>query len=858
MASTDRLYRLLLHLYPAEFRREYGREMTQLFRDRSRQEPAVRVWLHVITDLLVTAPKEQIDVLLNDLRYAFRTIRRAPAVSLAVISTVALTIAANTAMFGVVNAVLVRSLPFGQSNRLVQVAETNERLNIQNFGASVLNFVSWREQTRAFERLAALGPASFNLTSLGEPEQYVGNRISPALLNVLELAPVAGRGFTDAEEAPGAPLVAMIGERLWARRFGRDPSVVGRRLSLNGTPVTIVGIAPAALSLFSSGDVYVPLTIDPSKESRLNHVIFVAGRLKPGITIEQAQAECDTMAAGLRKMYPEMRDWGIHLLTLRETFVSQQLETALLVLLASVAFLLLIACANIANLLLARASARQKEIAVRTALGASRSRLLRQLLVETLTLSAIGGTVGLIGAVWAIDGINASLPPNLLPVLDVSADATVLLFGISLTVANGIIFGMAPAWYASKLDIVEMLKASGRSAAARTGLRSGLAAAELALATMLLVGAALLIQTFLNLQRARLGFESRGLITFQLSPPATKYPLTDRASKLYQALVEALETVPGVRSAAVSSGIPLGQGNYTTTPFMAVGPSALPPDTSVPIDWRIVSPGYFRTMTIPLLRGRDFSDRDGPGAPLVAIVSQATAKKLWGDADPLGRTLRPTAAAQRVYTVVGVVGDVRSTTLNQESPAVYYPAASRVWPLMDVVVRTDMPQSSVLPMIRQKVRELDSELPLATVRTMDEWVSSSAGQPRLSGILVGAFAALAVLIATIGIYGVLAYSVSQRTREIGVRVALGAPRSGVVQLVVREGMTVAGVGIGIGLLGALGLGRALTSLVYGLAPRDPVTFAAVATILGIVALAACALPARRAAGVDPIVALREE
>ena len=419
----------------------------------------MRVWLHVITDLLVTAPKEQIDVLLNDLRYAFRTIRRAPAVSLAVISTVALTIAANTAMFGVVNAVLVRSLPFGQSNRLVQVAETNERLNIQNFGASVLNFVSWREQTRAFERLAALGPASFNLTGLGEPEQYVGNRISPALLNVLELAPVAGRGFTDAEEAPGAPLVAMIGERLWARRFGRDPSVVGRRLSLNGTPVTIVGIAPAALSLFSSGDVYVPLTIDPSKESRLNHVIFVAGRLKPGITIEQAQAECDTMAAGLRKMYPEMRDWGIHLLTLRETFVSQQLETALLVLLASVAFLLLIACANIANLLLARASARQKEIAVRTALGASRSRLLRQLLVETLTLSAIGGTVGLIGAVWAIDGINASLPPNLLPVLDVSADATVLLFGISLTVANGIIFGMAPAW--SRLEVGHRRNAEG-------------------------------------------------------------------------------------------------------------------------------------------------------------------------------------------------------------------------------------------------------------------------------------------------------------------------------------------------------------------------------------------------------------
>jgi len=497
MPRADRLYRILLRLYPAEFRGEYGREMTQLFRDRARHEPLLRVWLDVVRDLVVTVPREQAHVLMNDLRYALRTIRRTPAFSAAVMLTVALAIAANTAMFTVVNAVLLRPLPFADPHRLVQVAEKNDRLNLPNFGASVLNFVSWRQETRAFDELAAIGFTSFNLSGQGEPEQFVGNRISPALLNVLGIAPVAGRGFSDAEEKPGAA-VAMIGERLWARRFGRDPSLVGRVITLNSTPVTVVGIAPAALNLFSAGDIYVPLTIDRAKEIRLNHVIFVAGRLKPGVTLQQAQAECDTIAAGMARTYPEMRDWGIHLLTFFETFVAPQLETALLVLLAAVGFVLLIACANIANLL------------------------------------------------------------------------------------------------------------------------------------------------------------------------------------------------------------------------------------------------------------------------------------------------------------------------------------------------------------------------LATVRTMEEWVSSSATQPRLSAALVGVFASVAVLIAAIGIYGVLAYSVNQRTREIGLRIALGARADGVVRLVVKEGMGVALAGIGAGVATAVALGQGISSLVYGIAPRDPLTFAGVAALLALVALAACSVPARRASRVDPIVALREE
>ena len=858
MDRPDRLYRVLLRLYPAEFRDEYGREMSQLVRDRIARERRIRIWLDLVRDLIRTAPKEHGHVLLNDLRYACRMIRRTPMFTTAVVATVALAIAANTAIFSVVNAVLLRPLPFAEPNRLIQVAEKNDTLNLPTFGASVLNFLSWREQTRAFERLGAIGFASFNLSGVGEPEQLTGNRISPSLMPILGLAPIAGRTFTDAEERPGAPAVAMIGEGLWARRFGRDPSVVGRTVTLNSAPVTIVGVAPAALNLVSGGDVYAPLTIDPSKEIRLNHVIFVAGRLRPRVTLQQAQAEFDTIAEGMGRVFPEMRDWGVHLVTFFDTFVSAQLKTGLLVLLGAVAFVLLIACANIANLLLSRSASRQREIAVRMAMGATQGRVLRQLLVESVALSAIGGAVGVTAALWAVRAIDASLPPNLLPVRGIQVDAIVLSFAAGLTLITGLIFGIAPACYTARADVHDMLKDTARSAGggSRARLRSGLAAAELALATLLLVGAGLLVESFLNLQRATLGFDARALVTFQLAPPTSKYPLTDKAPAFYRALLDSLRATPGVRSAAVSSGIPFGQGAYTTSPLQAVGPSALPPGAAVPIDWRIVSPGYFKTMSIPLLRGRDFSDADG-GTPAVAIVSHATARKFFGDMDPVGRSLHRTADT-RAITIVGVVGDVRSTVLNQESPALYYPLSFRAWPLMDVVVRADVPPEMLLPALRQSVHDLDGELPLATVRTMDEWLAASAAQPRLSATLLGAFAVAAVLIAAIGIYGVLAYSVNQRMREIGLRMALGARPGGVMRLIVKEGMTVAVAGIGAGLVGAALLGRAIASLVYAVRVDDPATFAGVGVILTLVAFAACSIPARRASRLDPMDALRCE
>jgi putative ABC transport system permease protein len=858
MERGRRLYRILLRLYPAEFRDEYGREMAQVLRDRIERESPLRVWLDVIRDLLVTAPRERAQVLLTDFRYAIRLVRKSPAFAAAVISTVALTIAANTAIFSVVNAVLLSPLPFAEPNRLVQVAEKNDKLNLSAFGASVLNFMSWRERTHSFSELSAIGFASFTLTGMGEPEQIGGNRVSPALMHTLGLTPVAGRGFVAEEEKPGGPAVAMMSEGLWTRRFGRDPAAVGRVLTLNGGPVTIVGVAPAAMNLIASGDIYTPLTLDPAKEIRLNHVIFVAGRLRPGATLQQAQTECDEVAADMAKVYPEIRDWAIHLVPFFDTFVSPQLETGLVVLLFAVGFVLVIACANIANLLLARATSRQKEMALRTVLGATRRRVLHQLLVESVTLSAIGGVVGILGALFAVPAMSASLPANLLPVPDVRVDRVVLLFGVGLTLATGLIFGIVPAWYASRSDVADTLKRTSPGAGGSRGrLRSGLAAAELALATMLLIGAGLLVQSFLNLQRVRLGFEPNGLLTFQLAPPTSRYSLGDKAPLFYHTMLGTVSALPGVRSAAVSSGVPFGQGNYTTSPVAAVGSSARSPDTAVPIDWRIVSPGYFRTMGIPLLRGRDLDDVDRTTAAPVIVVSQATAKTFWGDADPLGRSLRRIADGS-LLTVVGVVGDVRNTTLSRESPTLYYPMAAHVWPVMDVAIRTDLPPQTLLPMLRQKIHEIDRDLPLSTVRTMNEWISTSAVQPRLNAIMLGLFAVVAVVIAVIGIYGVLAYSVSQRRREIAVRLALGARPERVMRLVVGEGMNVAIAGIGIGLLGGVLLNRTLRSLVYAVAPRDPATFVVVAVILSTVALAACLLPARRAARVDPIVALREE
>jgi putative ABC transport system permease protein len=798
---------------------------------------------------------------MSDVLHSLRIMRKAPLFTSAVVLTIALAIGANIVIFSIVNAVLVHPLPFKDPSNLVQVAEKNDKLHLPSFGSSILNFIDWRDQNRSFEQLGAISYANYTITGSGDPEQFTGNPISPALTRLLGLHPLAGRDFNDSEEKPGAPPVVMIGEGLWKRRFGSDPSIIGRTITLNGQPTAVVGIAPAALNLLSGGDIYTPLIIDPANENRLNHVNTVFGRLKPGVSIAQAQAEMNAISAHNGQVHPEIHDWGIRLISMLDTFVSPDLKSGLIILMSAVLLVLLIACANIANLLLARAAARQSEMAMRTAMGASRHRLVRQLLIESVVLCCGGGLVGFLAAIGSLRVLNRVLPPGTLPIPVIAMDATVAWFAVSLTLFTGVLFGIAPALRGSRGNLNDVLRQGGRGLAGATGarLRNTLAAVELALATILLIGAGLLIQTLANLEHVHIGFQPHGLLTFQLDPPVAKYPLTGGgAAQLYRALLDRLHSIPGVRGAAVSSGIPFGAGNYTTHPMFATGQSILPPSTLVPIDWRIVSPGYFATMSIPLLRGRDFTDADNSTTAGVTIVSQSTAKKFWGDADPLGRVLHPSAAPKFAFTVIAVVGDVRDTALNQESPQLYYPVAARTAGLMDVVVRTDPPPDSLLPSVRQKIRELDPQLALANIRTEDEWLSNSASQPRLNSVLLGVFAAVALLIASLGIYGVLAWSVSQRTGEIGVRMALGATRPHVLRLIVVEGITVAAIGVGVGLLGALALGRVLASLVFGVRVHDPATFTIAAVTLTTVALAASIVPAMRASRVDPMVALRHE
>ena len=774
---------------------------------------------------------------------------------------VALAIVASASIFSIVNSVLLKPLPFRDPAALVQVAEKNDKLKLPVFGSSVLNFVSWREQSHSFEDLAGVGYTSYTLTGSGEPEQFSGNTISPALIRVLGTPPLAGRGFSDDEEKPGSPAVAMIGEGLWKRRFGADPGVVGRTITLNGAPTTVVGIAPRGLNLISGGDIYTPLVIDRSKEIRLSHTIQTFGRLRKGVSIEQAQAEMDTVSRRLGQQYPEIRDWGIHLINMFDTVIGPELKTRVLLLFWAVLLVLLVACANIANLLLARSAARQNEMGIRTAIGASRGQLVRQLLLESLLLSIVGGIFGLAGTALVIHVINKTLTQGVLPIPRVTLDANVLWFALGLTIVTGLVFGIVPAWRTTKADINSVLKQGGRGSSGRVShrLRNSLAAIELALATVLLIGAGLFLRSLMNLERVRVGFDPQGLLTFQLAPPPAKYPLDGRAQQFYRAMLDSLQATPGVRAAAVSSGIPFGAGNYSTHPMLTTEPSVLPPETKVPVDWRSVSPGYFTALRIPLLRGRDFTDADGPApSQPVMIVSQSTARKFWGDADPIGHTLRRSAKPEIAFSIVGVVGDVRDQALNQESPTLYYLMGFRVWPLMDVVVRTDGQPEALLPTVRQKIHDLDPELALANVKTMQDWLSTSAAQPRLNTLLLSIFAFLALLIASIGIYGVLAYSVSQRTQEIGVRMALGATRQGVLRMTLFDGMKVAAVGMGCGVIAAVALGETVSSLVFGVNVRDLGTFVLVVVTLAIVTIAACAIPALRASGVSPLVALRYE
>jgi putative ABC transport system permease protein len=798
----------------------------------------------------------------HDVRHALRMLRKAPAVTTAAIATIALGIAANTAVFSVVNAALLRALPFAEPDRVMQVAERNDTLNLPYFSVSTLNYLSWKEMSRTFERVGAFGSAAYTLTGRGEPEQVTGGPISPSLVPLLGLRPLVGRVFREGEDQPGHAQVVLISESLWKRRFAGDRAVVGQPLTVDGVVCTLVGVVGPELGLLAGGDLWVPMVIDQSHENRLSHTVSVVGRLGPGVTMEMAQAEMDVISRRIVQQYPDMRDWTIRLRSLSYWFVSDELRTALVVLLGSVALVLLIVCANVANLMLSRAAARQKEFAIRAAIGWGRARLVRQVLTEGLLLSLAGGAAGLVLAAWAVRLLNA-LPVGQQPAADIRIDGTVLLFTLAASVVTGLAFSLAPAWQCTRTDLNAVLKQGVRSTRGRQRplVRNGQAAVQLALATVLVIGAGLLAKSLMRLEHVPLGFDSSDTLTFRISLPPAKYPGHAKSWAFYKELLESLRSVPGVRGAAVSSALPFGSGAYTRTPVSTPSHSVLPAGTAIPIDWRTVSPGFFRTLGIPLVRGREFTEQDSHDAAPVMIVSRSFARKFWGDDDPIGKVVHlvnargPTPAD---FTIVGIVGDVRNISLNEQLPAMYYSSSYRLWPSMEVAVRTPGTPDAALPTIRRRVRALDADLPISSVQTLEQTVSASASQPRLNALLLVVFAAVSLIVAGVGIYGVLAYSVSNRTNEIGLRMALGADRRQVMRLVVGEGMVVGLAGTAIGLIAAAALSRVLASLLFGVEPRDPLTFGGTAASLVLVALAACAAPAWRASRVDPIVALRQD
>lgn len=798
-------------------------------------------------------------MLSDDLRYSLRMLRKSPLATGAIVLTVALAVGATTAVFSVFNALVLRPLPYREPDRLVWVAERNDKLNLPTFTTSALNFRSWQADAAPIESLGAIGFTSYNLSGDGEAEQLTGGTLSTGVFPALGIAPLAGRAFSADEEQIGGPRVAMIGETLWRRRFGGDLHIVGSTLTLDGSPYTVVGIAPAALTLISPGDVWTPLVIDPAKEKRLSHTLTAIGRLPSGAALAQSQAAMDAVAAHVGQQYPETREWGVRLVPFPQWIVPDALRTVIGVLLAAVVCVLLIAAANIANLMLARALAREGEVAVRTAIGASRARIVRQSLVESLVLSLAGGIVGIVIAFVALRWAVSAMPANLLPITDIGIDRTVLGFALVLSVVTGLVFGAGPALQVARAQSAPLLRAGGRgtTGGSHAWLRKGLLVVELALASALLVVAGLLVRSLGRLEAVDLGFRPDHLLTFQLTLPAARDPNDARPFGFYRDLVPALAAVPGVTSAAISSAVPFGVGTYSATPVRPNGASLFAADEALTVDWRAVSTDFFHTLGIPLLSGRTFTDADDARAPQVLIVSRSMAQRFWGTLDVLGRSVHR-LGDNKDLTVVGVVGDVRQTALNVQAPAMYYPSAARLWPVMDIVLRTAGEPSGVIADVRARIRSIDATLPLANIRTMDDWIANSGAQPRLDASLLTIFAALALVIAALGAYGVLAHAVGQRVGEIGLRMALGARTPRLIGQFLREGLGLAGLGIAIGLLAALALSPLLEGMVFGVTTHDLPTYALVAVLLMVVAGVACAIPASRAARVDPVVALRGE
>ena len=816
----------------------------------------------------------------QDIKYGARMLLKNPGVTIIVIIALALGIGANTAIFSVVNSVLLRPLPYEEPERLVFLNEMSPVLD--EMSISYPNFTDWRNHNQTFEKMAVHNRGSYNLTGAGDAERIVTGQVSADLFAVLRVNAAHGRVFTNDEDKPGATPVVVLSHGLWQRRFGGQSSILNQAITLNSKSYTVIGIMPETFLYPSRVEMWVPvgqLSDQPSWQSRGNHPgLYAVARLKPGVTFEQAQADMNNIAVNLEKQYPDTNTSNrVRMRPLMEIFVVDVRRT-LWIIFAVVGAVLLIACANIANLLLARATARRKEMAIRTAVGASRWRIARQLLTESILVSMIGGAIGLFLAYWGVQLILYMSPTAIPRSREIGLDWLVLIFTIGVSFVTGILFGLIPAIQAGEVDVNETLKETGRSTTGRSWLRSALVVGEVATTLVVLIFAGLMIRSFYKLQQVNPGFSHDRLTSFSVSLPEKKYPNEEARGSFYTRLLENIRALPGVESAAAASGLPLGNNGWQTS-FVIDG-QPVPPRDQIPLmEACLVTPDYFKAMNIPVLRGRVFTDRDDrshlagrdlskmtEGERSIAamnsiVIDEDFAKRYWPNEDAVGKRVRlGTEADAPKLEVLGVVGRVKMESLNQNSDRVqgYFPFNQTPSDDMTVIIKGASDPNQLISAARNAVREIDPDQPIYSPRTMNEIRAESVQGERLTLTLLSLFAGIALVLAIVGIYGVMSYSVTQRTHEIGIRMAVGARPRDVFKMILGHGMKLALIGVGIGLLAAYFVTGLMVTMLFGVEPTDATTFAGITAILIAVALLACYLPGRRATKVEPTVSLRYE
>lgn len=809
--------------------------------------------------------------LLQDLRYALRMLLKSPSFTIVAILTLALGIGANTAIFSVINGVLLKPLPYPQPQQLVTVWGRFTGIGLPNDRNwfSVPEFRDLQELSRVFSDEAAMTDASFNVTAGGIPERVEGAAVSPALFSILGIRPIAGRAFLAAEAQPGQDQVILLGHGLWERRFGSDPNVVGRSLTINGKPMKIVGVLPAGFNYPLNAEMWQPLAFTPEDlkpDNRGSHGYLVLARIKPELTLEQARADMAAVTKSIIERnlsYPYQQfNFAVQLVPLLEDTVGD-VKTALWVLTGAVSFVLLIACVNVASLLLARASAREREVAIRSALGAGRAQIVRQMLTESVVLAVLGGAMGLLLAPAALRGILQLGSVALPRMSEVRIDGQVLLFTMGITLGTGILFGLVPALQASRRAPFEDLKEGGRGAtpgSASNRTRRVLVVAEVAFSVILLVGAGLLMRSFLQVLGVDTGFHADRVLTMRISLPQERYTKPDQVRAFYGEVLRRIERLPGVEAAGATNALPLsGLGGSGTT---TVDTQAVPPDQTTPeADMRPVTPGYFQAMGIPLIRGRYFEERDSETSAPVAVIDDTFARTYWPNEDPVGKRVKLGGRQSRSpwMTITGVVGHVHYRALEAPSRVqLYWPEAQRPYNTMSLAIRTAREPLALALAVEKEIFSVDPDQPVYQVRGMEQLRSEWVSQRFLALLLVALFAGLALVLAAVGIYGVMAHSVTLRTHEIGIRMTLGASHKDVLRMIVAQGAGLTAIGLGLGVFAAVALTRLMKSLLYGVSAGDPLTFLGVALLLVTIALLACYIPARRATRVDPLVALRYE